>query len=168
MILSAGVYAGIVALLGRTKNLITPSLLTRVVSFVAIGSPEIYFLTRWGLIGPVMIVERRFGWNALRRSRKLVKGAWWRTLGIVVAATVIANAPEYALGFIWRYVPLVGSILGSATHAVSTCYGMVVSVIYYFDRRCRTEDFDLRLLAQQVRDATPSAMAPAPDSPALA
>jgi hypothetical protein len=128
----------------------------------------VYFLTRWALIGPVMILERRFGWYAIRRSRELVKGAFWRTLGIVVVAAVIASAPAYALGFVWRYIPIVGSILASATHALSTTYGMVASVIYYFDRRCRTEDFDLRLLAEQVRAETKTAMTPAPESSALA
>ena len=112
--------------------------------------------------------ERRFGWHALRRSRALVKGEWWRTLGILVVAAIIANAPAYALGFVWRYIPIVGSILGSATHALSTTYGMIVSVIYYFDRRCRTEDFDLRLLAEQVRAEAKTAMSPATESSALA
>ncbi len=139
-----------------------------IISVIVFGSGLAYFLIRWALIGPVMILERRFGWRSLRRSRALVKGAWWQTLGIVVVAAIIANAPAYALGFVWRYIPVVGSILGSATHALSTTYGMVVSVIYYFDRRCRTEDFDLRLLAEQVRAQSKTAMEPAPESSALA
>jgi hypothetical protein len=32
-----------------------------------------------------------------------------------------------------------------------------VLVIYYFDRRCRTEDFDLRFLAEQIRSDTAAA-----------
>ncbi len=165
--LGGGIVGGLaVELLNRSVKT-PPVLMTAIIPIVG-GTGVVYFLTRWALIGPVMILERRFGRQALRRSRSLVKGAWWQTLGIIVVAAIIANAPAYALGFVWRYIPIVGSILGSATHALSTTYGMVVSVIYYFDRRCRTEDFDLRLLAEQVRAETQPSMAPAPDSSALA
>jgi hypothetical protein len=38
-------------------------------------------------------------------------------------------------------------------------------VVYYFDRRCRLEDFDLRLLAEQIRaEGVPGGAAAAPAS----
>jgi hypothetical protein len=166
--LGAIVVGGLVGAVLPNGGAKTPSMLMGLIIAIVVASGMVYFLTRWALTGPVMILERRFGWRSLRRSRALVKGAWWQTLGIVVVAAIIANAPAYALGFVWRYIPIAGSILGSATHALSTTYGMVVSVIYYFDRRCRTEDFDLRLLAEQVRAETQPSMSPAPDSSALA
>ena len=161
------------ALIGKAvvvtnRGVTTPPKVFSVIYLIVLVIGVFYFLTRWALIGPVMILERRFGWHALRRSRALVKGEWWRTLGILVVAAIIANAPAYALGFVWRYIPIVGSILGSATHALSTTYGMIVSVIYYFDRRCRTEDFDLRLLAEQVRAEAKTAMIAVTESSALA
>jgi glucan phosphoethanolaminetransferase (alkaline phosphatase superfamily) len=128
----------------------------------------VYFLASYALVTCVMIVERRFGWYSLRRSRELIKGAWWRTLGIVITAALIAHIPAVTLGFFWKFIPLVGSVFASATHALSTTYAMIVAVVYYFDRRCRTEDFDLRLLAQQVRADATSTMIPGPQLSSLA
>ncbi len=134
-------------------------------AFVVVGG---YLGVCWLLTGPVMIVEHHFGMSALRRSRELVVGSWWRTWGILFTAGLIAGVPAGALGFVWRFIPVIGVILASATQAVSNTYGVVVLMIYYIDRRCRIEDFDLRLLAEQVRAQTASTMTPAPGSSSLA
>ena len=110
-----------------------------------------YLMIRWSLLGPIMIVERRFGLSTIRRSRDLVEGVWWRTFGIIMVAAVIVRAPLSALNFLWSSVPVVGIVLGGLTTSIAYAYGAVSLVVYYFDRRCRTEDFDLRLLAEQIR-----------------
>lgn len=127
-----------------------------------------YFVGCWSLIGPVMIAERHFGMAALRRSRQLVLGSWWRTIGILITAGLIAGVPAAALKFVWGFIPVIGLILTVATQAVSTGYSGVALVIYYFDRRCRIEDFDLRLLAEQIRSQGAPTMTPAPGSSSLA
>jgi ABC-type transport system involved in cytochrome c biogenesis permease subunit len=105
--------------------------------------------------------------SALRRSRELIIGSWWRTIGIIVTAGLIAAVPAGALRFVWAFIPVIGVILTAATQAVSSTYSSVALVIYYFDQRCRTEDFDLRLLAEQVRSQSAPAMAAAPGSSSL-
>jgi hypothetical protein len=127
-----------------------------------------YFIGCWSLVGPVVVVERHFGMSGLRRSRELVLGSWWLTLGILLTAGLIANVPSGALRFVWAFIPVIGVILTAATQAVSSTYSAVAFVIYYFDRRCRTEDFDLRLLAEQVRAQGATSMATAPGSTSLA
>jgi hypothetical protein len=69
----------------------------------------------------------------------------------MMAVALIVTVPAAALQIFWSFIPLVGPILDAATQAVTQSYGLVAVVIYYFDRRCRTEDFDLRLLALQIR-----------------
>jgi hypothetical protein len=123
----------------------------------------IYFAICFTLIGPVMIVERRFAMAALRRSRELVSGSWWLTFGILFTAGLIAQVPAMGLKFLWAFIPVIGVLLTALTQAVSSTYSSVVLVIYYFDRRCRTEDFDLHLLAEQVR-AENAPIAPAAGS----
>jgi hypothetical protein len=129
---------------------------------------EGYFLICWSLVGPVMVVERRFGRSALRRSRELVVGSSWRTLGILLTAFLIADIPAHTLKFIWGSMPVIGGALTHATIAVTSTYGVVALMIYYIDRRCRTEDFDLRILAEEVRIDSHPALAPARRSSALA
>jgi hypothetical protein len=99
-----------------------------------------------------MVIERRFGVAALQRSRQLVIGSWWRTFGVLLAAGLIADVPGSALKFLWGFVPFFGAVLTGATRAVTSTYGAIVLMIYYFDRRCRTEEFDLLTLAEQIRN----------------
>ena len=55
-----------------------------------IGIPfAIYFSIRWGLYPLPVLFEGATARNALRRSTELVKGTWWRVLGIMVAVTLI-------------------------------------------------------------------------------
>ncbi len=118
---------------------------------LALVVPGIYFGICWSLAFPVMIVEHRFGMTALRRSRQLVTGVWWRTVGIFLVAALIARIPALVLSMVWSFIPILGTVLTAATSSIAETYSLVVIVIYYFDRRCRIEDFDLRLLAEQIR-----------------
>jgi hypothetical protein len=121
------------------------------ISFLALVVPAIYFFVCWILVFPVMIVEHRFGMTALRRSRQLVNGVWWKSFGIILVAGLIAQVPVWVLERIWTFIPVLGSVLSAATSAIASTYSLVVVVVYYFDRRCRIEDFDLRILAEQIR-----------------
>ena len=123
---------------------------------IALVIPTIYLTICWSLVAPVMIVEHRFGMTALRRSRQLVTGVWWRTFGILIVAGLIATV-ALVLRVFWSFIPVFGQILTAGTYAIASSYSRVVLVIYYFDRRCRTEDFDLRFLAEQIRSDTAAA-----------
>ena len=107
--------------------------------------------TRWILHAPVMVVERRFGMSALRRSSALVKGAWWRTFGIVLISLVVELVPARIFGLLTSSVPVVGTLIQGLVFSFSYAYLATVVTVYYFDRRCRLEDFDLRYLAEQIR-----------------
>jgi len=143
-----GLFA--IAIAGRTVG--SGPVIAITVVGILVGVPlYFYLLIRWSLIGPTMIVERRFGLTALGRSRDLVKGVWWRTLGIIIVATVVVQIPVAALGFIWSSIPILGIILSGLGTSVAAAYSAIAIIVYYFDRRCRIEDFDLRLLAEQIR-----------------
>ena len=135
-----------------------------ILGFFALVIPGIYLWNCWSLTAPVMIVEHRFGMTALRRSRQLVTGVWWKAFGIFIVAGLIANVPAGVLHLFWSFIPVFGQILTAGTRATASSYSLVVLVIYYFDRRCRTEDFDLRFLAEQIRSET-AAAAPAIGEP---
>jgi hypothetical protein len=107
--------------------------------------------TRWILHGPVMVVERRFGMSALRRSSALVKGAWWRTVGILLISLIVELVPARIFRLLTSSVPVVGTLIQGLVFSFSYAYLATVVTVYYFDRRCRLEDFDLRYLAEQIR-----------------
>jgi hypothetical protein len=122
-----------------------------IVMIIAAMPVTLYLMVRWSLLGPVMIVERRFGLAAIRRTSNLVLGVWWRTLGILLVAAIIVRLPLGVLGLLWSSIPVAGAVLTGLVTAIGYAYSAVVLIVYYFDRRCRLEDFDLRLLAEQIR-----------------
>ena len=144
-----GVPVGILAAVGMSGRRSSPAVFLLAVAVMVFVSG--YFLIRWILIGSIMIAEGRFGTSALGRSWALTKGVWWRTLGISLAAALIVQVPVGALSLIWHSIPIIGTLLTGLAFSVTACYSALAMVIYYFDRRCRVEDFDLHLLAEQIR-----------------
>ena len=140
-------FIGLAAKSGGSKGLA----LIVILGIIA-AIPLVFYLgIRWSLLGPTMIVERRFGLSALRRSGDLIQGVWWRTLGLVLVAAIIVRVPLGVLNFLWSSIPVVGVLLSGLVTSIGYAYSATVLIIYYFDRRCRLEDFDLRLLAEQIR-----------------
>lgn len=63
-----------------------------------IGTPfSIYFGVRWGLYSLPVLFEKTSATKALSRSTELVKGAWWRVFGIMVAIFVITFMISFIL-----------------------------------------------------------------------
>ena len=57
-----------------------------------IGIPfGIYFGVRWTLYSLPVLIEESKAWNALGRSTELVKGSWWRVLGILLSIYLISG-----------------------------------------------------------------------------
>ena len=148
-----GLGGGVIAFIGMVaKSSGSKGLALIVVVAIIAAVPLVFYLAiRWALLGPIVIVERRFGLSALRRSSDLIQGVWWRTLGLVLVAAIIVRVPLGVLNFLWSSIPVVGVVLGGLVTSIGYAYSAVVLIIYYFDRRCRLEDFDLRLLAEQIR-----------------
>ena len=146
-----GLGAGAIALIGLAIKAARTLALIFIILILAAVPVAFYLMIQWSLLGPVMIVERRFGRAALRRSGELVLGVWWRTLGTLLVAAIIVRVPLGVLDLLWSSIPVVGVVLSGLVTAIGYAYSAVVVIVYYFDRRCRLEDFDLRLLAEQVR-----------------
>jgi hypothetical protein len=127
--------------------------------------PGIYFAVCWMLVGAIAVVEDVFGTRALKRSRELVRGNWWRTLGVVLVAGVVSTVLLSALQFVFSYIPVLGSLLSGLAQAVTSTYQAVVLMVLYVDLRCRHEDFDLRFLAEQIAKSPVSQPPPANPGP---
>jgi hypothetical protein len=127
---------------------------------------SIYLYVIFALGPSAAVLERQGVVPALRRSRGLVKGAWWRTFGILILIFVIAYVislvlalPFSVVGMIAAFmagdggelrmfaaIPLmitgIGSILTSAITWPFTATG---TVLLYVDRRIRREALDIEL-----------------------
>jgi hypothetical protein len=64
-------------------------------AFVVVAA---YLYTAFALAPPAIVLERQGVVASLRRSRSLVRGAWWRTFGILLLVNLIAQVLAGILG----------------------------------------------------------------------
>ncbi|MFE7779137.1 glycerophosphoryl diester phosphodiesterase membrane domain-containing protein [Streptomyces sp. NPDC057445] len=129
----------------------------------------VWLWVRYALSSPALMLERQSIAQSLRRSAKLVRGAWWRTFGILVLVLVITSivsmiiAVPFSLlaliadsgglsgllsgdnpAFGWPFLIITGIgavIASSITYPISAG----VTVLLYVDQRIRREALDLEL-----------------------
>ena len=60
-----------------------------------------YYLIAWVLYGPVVLLETPMLRHPLSRSRDLIRGAWWRVCGTILATIVVILAVEaiFSIGY---------------------------------------------------------------------
>jgi hypothetical protein len=148
--------------------------LALVLAFIALIVPWVYFSVAWCLTLPVLLFEGVGVFKAMGRSRSLVKGRWWPTLGLLLVGyllvSIIAGVIQgvlvgVAVGSNAGTVPAaIASVIGATiAAAITRPYLAAVLTILYFDMRVRKEGFDLQLLAEGLgQPHDPDAPLPAP------
>ncbi|HEX6780666.1 MAG TPA: hypothetical protein VF125_01410 [Solirubrobacterales bacterium] len=97
--------------------------------------PGIYLLAVWAVVAPVIVVERRKVFDALGRSRHLVRGNGWPVLGAVAVGFLIAVVATLGLTALGtaivdgEIVELVFTVL--AQTAAAPVAALVASVLYF-------------------------------------
>lgn len=163
---------GAVAFVPFTVMLIAeadPALIVLGVLLLLGGGAVVYWLyVQLSLAAPALMLEKQGVITALSRSRRLVKGAWWRTFGITLLSQIVIGfiggvllAPFFVLAIVVTAVIgigdegpsgggmvvmllliAVGSIVAST---VTIPLQSAVSVLLYVDRRIRREGLDIEL-----------------------
>ncbi len=149
----------------RLHSLIWLALLTtvlEVLAFLALIVPGVYFALAWIVATPVLLLEGTRGRKALGRSRALVRGRWWPTLGAEAVGFVIASIVGGVIGAALLGVLAAGAknsvaaaaILSGVGSAISaglvTPFRAALTTVIYFDLRVRKEGYDLQLLAEHL------------------
>jgi len=126
--------------------------------------PGILF-TIWFAFAPIIVIlEGRGGIEALKRSKALTKGFFWRNLAIalfvgimlfgsylvVFALGGIGGYAMAALGISAEVVQAVGSTLGLLGVALTYPLLFVSIVLAYYDLRARKEQYDVLVLASEL------------------
>ncbi|MEU5031617.1 glycerophosphoryl diester phosphodiesterase membrane domain-containing protein [Streptomyces milbemycinicus] len=132
---------------------------------------------RYSLAAPALMLEKQGLSAAMRRSAKLVSGAWWRMLGIQLLALLIAfvvsavveiptsivgmaiggdNAMDWLSGesvsVSWTFLVVIG-IGGVLASTITLPISAGVTALLYVDQRIRREALDLELThAAEMRD----------------
>jgi hypothetical protein len=133
-VLGTSLLAGL-AVLGATLLLILPGI------WVGLGLV---------LLSQVMVLEHRFGTEALRRSFELMKGQRLRAFGIALVVVILSAVLGFGVQLALGFIPIVGPIGSGLVSAVTSAYMAAVWMALYFDIRCRTEAFEIEQLARLV------------------
>ena len=133
--------------------------------------PGVYLWVSWIVAMPVVLLEDRRGWQALKRSRWLVRGRWWPTFGTYLLAVILVSIVEAVLGGVLvalvlrnnptsGYAILVNAVAAIVSALLVTPFTASVIAVIYFDLRVRKEGYDLELLARGI-GVTPTGIRPA-------
>ena len=170
------------AVRARFWALIGTSLLVAVltgIAFVLLVLPFFYAWPVLSLATPALMLERQTVWNAIRRSAALVKGQFWRCLGVVALAWLIKTFVGAAISTPFVLIGggfdqfIVGTQdttadLSTTDLAVNTLgniisgtfvapFSAAVSALLYVDRRMRAEGLDVALAAAAATAGPPPA-----------
>lgn len=137
-------------------------------AFIVVIIPGIWLYVAWSVAAPALLIERFGPWRALGRSRRLVKGRWWATAGVLLVATIlvtvvsgavqaalvgIASLPSTPSVPVAVVVTTVASVLSTV---IAQPFHAAVTTTLYYDLRVRHEGYDLQLLAEQLGLPAPS------------
>jgi hypothetical protein len=137
-----------------------------------VGAIVAVVLAVWASFGlilttPALALEDLGPITAMKRSWALVKGAFWRTLGIVLLGTIVGQAVGSLLAAPFSLIGGVSGELTTASVFGAAIAGLVtvlvalpfiagVTALVYIDRRIRTEDLAPVLAAAAATSEDPS------------
>ena len=124
-------------------------------ALIVIGIPLLfYLLVIWFFAGQAIMMERMRPIDALRRSRALVRGSWWRVFGIgvvfvlvLLGLTIVVSIPAVLIGLAQ---PILGSIIGVLANALVLPIVAVGATLVYLDLRVRKEGYTLEAMASEL------------------
>lgn len=119
-------------------------------------------------IAAAIVVENLGPWAAIRRSHRLARGARWRIVGVVLVSSIIVLLPTLGLAFAVGLGTAMWDVQAAATlspsqvilqqfvtivaTALTTPFMVGCITLLYFDRRVRTEGYDLELEANALSE----------------
>jgi hypothetical protein len=102
----------------------------------------------FSLTTQVVVVERVSGVAALKRSRNLMRG----NVGTVFVLGIVLGMISIGMQVGSQFIPQIHAknLAAVLINCVFTIFSSVAMVVFYFSCRCKNEQFDLQLLAQNV------------------
>lgn len=130
-----------------------------VILFLAVAVVAIVVYVRTSVAAPAIVLEHLSGWRGLVRSWNLVRGLFWRMLGIRLLLLLITLIIS---GIVVALLTLAGTaldangnfILQQVASAIAAVFVSPITYIavtlLYYDARIRKEAFDIEMLAQTL------------------
>ncbi len=106
----------------------------------------------------VVVVEKVSGFDALRRSRELMRGNIADYFVLMLVVGLVSGFAGGATGFIPQ--KHLREIFSAVIQLAATVFGSAAVVVFYFSARCKNEQFDLQLLAENIGSGPPEPYEP--------
>ena len=101
--------------------------------FILLVVPGIIFMVYWYFFAYLAIDQKLSGWAALKKSKELIKGHWWKTFALFVIAAVLSGIISSVITSIGGRSSLLGGLLMAITSGLTSIYFGYVAVAYYFN-----------------------------------
>ena len=98
----------------------------------------------------VVVVEGLSGFKALKRSRALMTDNIGTSFVLGLVMVPIYWGVEVLIAVLFIPQPHVRAVLAPLAHAVTMIFASAATVVFYFSTRCKHEQFDLQLLADNI------------------
>ena len=129
-----------------------------VLLFLGLGLVFTFILVRLLFAPSAVVIEGAGPTRALGRAWDLSRGAFWRTLGVMLLANLLAGVvnlilllpvtlaqgPDLSEGWALR------AVAASLAQVITTPFVTMMPVLLYFDLRIRKEGFDLAIMAREL------------------
>jgi hypothetical protein len=157
-------FFAVFGMVGALAAAAGPAVLVLLLVLIPLG---IYVGNCWSLSTPALLFEDAGPFTALRRSWALVRGSWWRVLGILLVGVLLVSVLAGVLQGIIVLIPaalaggnelalaIVTVIAGTVAGTLTTPFTAAIFSLVYFDQRVRREGFDLELLASGIGEPAP-------------
>lgn len=95
--------------------------------------PGIIFMVYWYFFIYIVIDQGISGMAALKKSKEMVKGRWWKTFALFVIAALLSGVISSVVTSVGGKDALIGGLLMAVTSGLISIYFGYVAVAYYFN-----------------------------------
>jgi hypothetical protein len=135
----------------RFSALFTTNLLSGILTFLSIGAIPYflvrgrfdaacsvpYFAVRWNLSPQAVMIEGKQNWSALDASALIVRGRWWRTLGVLLLILLVALVPVFGFSAATVLPTIAATTIVSIGLALVLPFLVGAQTLLYYDLRAR-------------------------------
>lgn len=100
--------------------------------FLLLIIPGIIFMVYWYVFSYVVLDQGLTGMDALKKSKAMITGNWWRTFALVIIMIILSAITSSIVSSISSESNLIGGLLMAIISSLISIYFGYVAVAYYF------------------------------------